>query len=331
VSALARLLVRLANPLGDALMARPLLHAIHAAHPAAEIRLVGPAGPLAALAQDQTWATSLELAARGPALAALAGELRRWRAEAALVLPPSFSSAWFVWRAGARRRIGYSSEGRDALLTEALARPARGDLHVSEEYLELGGRLGARGVPVPILPVADAARDAARRLLAGGGLAGPYAILAPGATYGPAKRWPVERFAEAGERLRGRGLELVVAGSAGDREVCAALHARLGGAALDLAGRTDIGVAGALCAMARLVVCNDSGLAHLAAAVGAATIAIFGSTSSAWTAPLGPRVKVVQRPPVCAPCFRRTCAIGYRCLDAVTVDAVDRAGRELAA
>ena len=83
--------------------------------------------------------------------------------------------------------------------------------------------------------------------------------------------------------------------------------------------------------MAALVVSNDSGLAHLAAATGAPTVVIFGSTSSAWTAPLGPRVRVVQRPPVCAPCFRRTCRIGYRCLAAVEVAEVARACDELVA
>ena len=74
-----------------------------------------------------------------------------------------------------------------------------------------------------------------------------------------------------------------------------------------------------MCARAAVVVSNDSGMAHLAGAAGAPTVAIFGSTSSAWTAPLGAHVRVVQHPPVCAPCFRRTCAIGYGCLAAVSV------------
>ncbi len=327
----SRLLVRLANPLGDALMARPLLHGLRAAHPAAEIRVVGPARWLGLLSPDLPATTWIEWPERGAARARLAGELRRWRAEAALVLPPSFSSAWFVWRSGARRRIGYAGQGRDALLTEALPRLPRGERHVSEEYLELGGRLGARPAPLPVLPIPAAAREAALRLLEDGGVSGPYAVLGPGATYGPAKRWPEVRFAELGRRLRERGLAPVLSGSAGDAQVCARVGAGLGEPVLDLTGRTDAALAAALCAGADLVVCNDSGLSHVAAAVGAATVAIFGSTSSAWTAPRGARVRVVQRPPVCSPCFQHTCAIGYRCLEAVGVEAVDRACRELAA
>jgi heptosyltransferase-2 len=81
----------------------------------------------------------------------------------------------------------------------------------------------------------------------------------------------------------------------------------------------------ALCAGAAVVVSNDSGMAHLAAATGAPTVAIFGSTASAWTAPLGPRVRVVQKAPVCSPCFRRECRIGYTCLTAVRVEDVQDA------
>src|SRR5207249_11593038 len=98
-----------------------------------------------------------------------------------------------------------------------------------------------------------------------------------------------------------------------------------------LAGTTDLPLQAALLARAAVVVCNDSGLAHLAAAVGAPTVAVFGSTSSAWTMPLGPRVAVVQRAPVCSACFQRTGAIGLRCLMDVQVGDVLRACEAVAA
>jgi heptosyltransferase-2 len=98
-----------------------------------------------------------------------------------------------------------------------------------------------------------------------------------------------------------------------------------------IAGETDLLTQAGLCARATLAVCNDSGLAHLAAATGAPTVVIFGSTSSAWTAPLGRRVRVVQRPPVCSPCFQRACRIGYGCLTRIEVAAVERACAEVAA
>jgi heptosyltransferase-2 len=78
-------------------------------------------------------------------------------------------------------------------------------------------------------------------------------------------------------------------------------------------------------------VCNDSGLAHLAGAVGTPTVTLYGSTSSAWTAALGPRVRVLQHPPVCSPCFRRDCRIGYTCLTRIAVDEVEDACREVVA
>jgi heptosyltransferase II len=321
-----RLLVRLPNWLGDALMARPALHALRAAHPGARTTAVGPAALLELLRAERAWDDEEPLPA-GPGLAA---RLRARQPEAALVLPPSFSSALLAWRSGARVRVGFAHEGRSPLLTRALPRVARGDAHLSREYLALAGELGAREVLLPLLAIGAAARAAAAALRDGGARA-PYAILAPGAAYGPAKRWEAGRFASLGRRLAARGLQVLACGGAGDRAVCDEVAGAVGGGALSLAGRTGLGEQAALCADAAIVISNDSGLAHLAGATGAPTVAVFGSTSSAWTAPLGPRVRVVQRAPVCAPCFRRTCAIGTPCLGAIEVAAVDRAAREVAA
>lgn len=309
-----RILVRLPNWLGDALMARPLLHALRAAFPDAAIAAVGPAPLLGLLGPERLWGESHAW----PDGAAAA--LRAPRADLALVLPPSFSSAWFAWRSGARIRVGFAHEGRSLLLTRALRRPARGDLHLSREYLALGEAAGvtAAGPPPALAVAAEAGAEA--RALAGAAVDGPYAVLAPGATYGPAKRWPAARFAETGRRLAERGWKLLACGAAGEREACEEVARGCGATAL--AGRTSLAAMAALCADAAAVVSNDSGLAHLAAAAGAPTVTVFGSTSSAWTAPLGPRAAVAQHPPVCSPCFARTCRIGYGCLEAVGVDDV---------
>lgn len=311
-----RVLVRLPNWLGDALMARPLLLGLRASLPAARIAAVGPEPLLELLAGDGAW----DEAHPWPLRPGVLESLRAPRADAALVLTPSFSSAWFAFRTGAGQRVGFAHEGRSFLLTRALRRGARGDRHLSREYAELGASLGVEPrAPLPVLPVGDAEREAAVRLL---GLppGTPYALLAPGASYGPAKRWPSARFAEVGRSMAAQGWKLFACGGAGEREACDEVAAACG--AVSLAGRTTLPVMAALCAGARAVVSNDSGMAHLAGAVGAATVAVFGSTSAAWTAPLGAHVAVTQRPPVCAPCFARTCRIGYRCLDAVTVDDV---------
>lgn len=309
-----RILVRLPNWLGDALMARPLTLAVRRAHPAARITACGPAGLLALLAGDGAWDDAFPWPAPEGAL----GALMRDPADAAILCPPSFSSAWFAWRARCRRRIGFRGDARDLLLTDAVSRGDRGDEHLGREYLSLGARLGAGEWAWQPLAVSDEALAAARRHAG----SGAFAVLAPGAIYGPAKRWPAERFAETARRLAARGLGVLVCGTAADRETCDAVVAAAGGAARSLAGATTLAEQAALCALAEVVVCNDSGLAHLAAAVGARTVVVFGSTSSAWTAPIGERVRVLQHPPVCSPCFRRTCAIGYRCLHAVGVDEV---------
>ena len=270
------------------------------------------------------------VAARGRGTArrgrALLARVRSWRADLALVLPPSFSSAWFAWRTGATRRVGYRGEARCPLLTRALPRPARGDRHLAEEYLALAG--GGRGGAGPAR-----ARPAWRRRGRPG--ATRCSVRAP--AYGPAKRWPADRFAEVGRALVARGLGVQGGGHARRSARCARrsppgsarARSRWPGPRTWRSSRTSR-------RGAAVAVCNDSGLAHVCAAAGAPTVVVFGSTSSAWTAPLGPRVRVVQRAPVCSPCFRRDCRIGYPCLGAVTAPdvlaACDglRAGREAA-
>jgi heptosyltransferase-2 len=331
-----RLLVRLPNWLGDVLLARPMLHAIRAAAPQRPVMAVAPAPLLALLEPDRLFERAVPWT-RGPAQrrAALAAA-RAFRPDTALVLPPSFSSAWFAWRSAAGERIGYAHQGRGALLTHALPRLPRGERHLSEEYLALALAADAAGaVPagIPDLALDTGAAPAAEALLANAGQAAhaPLALFGPGATYGPAKQWGIERFAALGRGLAGRGFGVVVCGTAAEARACAELAQAIGTGAVSLAGQTSLPVLAALAKRADVAVCNDSGLAHLCAASGTPTVAVFGSTSSAWTAPLGRRVRIVQRAPVCAPCFQRTCRIGYRCLRAVEVADVERALAEAAA
>ncbi len=319
--ALDRILVRVSNWLGDALLARPLLHALRRAHPRAEIRAVAPAPLAALLASDPVVDHWEPWPAGSDARRALGRALRAFRPDAALVLPPSFSSAWFAWRSGAAIRVGFAHEGRGVLLTRSMRRVARGERHLSDEYLDLGRALGIEETAVPLLePRADAVRAARALLDARGVRSRRIAILGPGAAYGPAKCWGEARFAELGAALARDGWSVLVCGAPAERNTAETVARGAGAASRVLAGDTDLETQAALCALAGLAVCNDSGLAHLAAAVGAPTVAIFGSTSSAWTAPLGPRVRVIQRAPVCSPCFERTCRIGYRCMTAIGVD-----------
>jgi heptosyltransferase-2 len=335
----AKLWVRLPNWLGDVLLARPVLAALARSLGADAIRAAAPGPLLELLSGDVTFGSSDPWPPADISRAEALRRVRSWRPDLALVLPPSFSSAWDAWRTGARVRVGYRSEGRSPLLTRALARSARGARHLSDEYLELGRALGARPASASDVPptlarlrVDEASIARARGLLAEHRLEGaPLAVLGPGAIYGPAKRWEAARFAELGARLARHGHAVAVCGTAAERSTCAMVAeaiARQGGGAVraaSLAGVTTLQAQAGLCALSALAVCNDSGLAHLSAAVGARTVVIFGSTSSAWTAPLGERVRILQHAPVCSPCFQRECRIGMPCLTAVTVDEVEAA------
>jgi len=331
VSGLRRILIRLPNWLGDALMARPLLHAVRKAHPGAEIRAVGPAPILELLRDDAGFDSGDPWPAGGDERKQMRQRLRAWGPDAALVLPFSFSSASFALGTGARLRVGYGHELRGFMLTRALRRPARGELHLSREYLALGGPIGVQPGLLPALVPSTVGRAAAAALLdrVAPGVS-RIAVMAPRSAYGPAREWPAERFAALARLLAARGTAVIFCGTAAERATCEEVAARAGAGAVSLAGETDLPTLAALVQRAALAVCNDSGLAHLAGAVGTPTITLYGSTSSAWTGALGPQVRIVQHPPVCSPCFRRTCRIGYRCLTSISVDEVDGACREVA-
>ena len=184
MAAVERILIRLPNWLGDALMARPLLHAVRRALPAAAIAGVAPAPVLGLLAADGVIDLPEPWSPESMGRRALIGRLRAWRPEAAVVLPPSFSSALFAWRVGAPLRAGYRHEFREALLTYAPRRPARGERHLSDEYLELGTPLGATPVEAPVLALAAGAIGSAARVLEAHGLADEeFAVLGPGPSY----------------------------------------------------------------------------------------------------------------------------------------------------
>lgn len=314
-------------------MARPLLHAVRAAWPQARVLGLGPDGPSAPLAEDGVLDERLAFPREPSARAAAMDALQRFAPDLAFVLPASFSSAWLAWRSGARTRIGFRGEWRDALLTDALPRAERGDQHLSDEFLALGAVAGLREVPVPRLAPSPAGRDQAAAVLAAAGIAAgePYVLVGPRSAYGPAREWFPERFAEAARALAARGLRIVVSGVEAEAASCDAVVALAGPDAVSVAGRTSLPALVALAAGARLALCNDSGLAHVAAATGAPTIQIYGSAASGWTAARGPHVRILHRAPVCSPCWRRTCVIGTRCLDAISVALVLRHAEQLLA
>jgi heptosyltransferase-2 len=299
-------------------LAWPVVEAVVARARAAPV-LVGP-GPFASILTSRYPAVHYHAWSRG-ARYALAGALRREHPGAALLLTESFSSALLAALSGARERIGFAGEGRGLLLTRRVPRPTPGrSTPRAREYRLLAE---AAGIPVreemPRLHALPSERDRAARLLQDDGVdPARYAVMAPGASYGPAKRWEPERYAALARRwAQSHGITTLLVGSEEDRDAAGAVAGPAAAAARDWVGRTDLPALVGLLDGARVVASNDSGVMHLAAALERPTVAIFGSTSPAWTSAAAPWVRNLYAAYPCSPCFRRTCPIGYGCLKAV--------------
>jgi heptosyltransferase II len=242
------------------------------------------------------------------------------RFEAAYVLPNSAKSALLPLLAGIPRRVGYLGEARVGLLTHRLKNP-RDKPPMVAFYSALAGEAGVEhDRPRLQAPPADA--DAALRAfeLAAGG----YYVFAPGAEYGPAKRWPPAHYGALALQL---DAPVVLLGSAKEAALCEEIAAHAPGKCLVLAGKTPLAQAFALIASSRAVVSNDSGLMHVAAAFGVKQVALFGSSSPLHTPPLNDAARVVwlkqdaeYLPSLdCAPCFQRECPLGHlRCLNDIS-------------
>jgi heptosyltransferase-2 len=240
------------------------------------------------------------------------------RFDAAYVLPNSLKSALLPFLASIPRRVGYLGEARVGLLTHRLKNPKNKPPMVAFYSALSGDREGLED-DRPQLRIAQ--QDIAAALARQGLQAQGYLVFAPGAEYGPAKRWPAAHFAELARLL---GVPAVLLGSGKEAPLCEEIAAQAGpGKCLNLAGTTSLMEAFALIAGARAVVSNDSGLMHVAAAFGMPQVAVYGSSSPLHTPPLNAKAAVIwlkddpaYQPPLdCAPCFERDCPLGHtRCL-----------------
>jgi len=341
------LVVRLPNWLGDALLAVRAVDAL--AQRFADHDLVFLARPWGPPLLAERWPAARWLPAPGAGggWPAAVPSLARLGARAIVLFPPSLSARLHAFAARVPQRVGLAHEAADFLLTRTAPRGPRGSRPLEEEYLDLVRGLGAEPVPRRPLTAPTGAEGAAARALEAAGVdpaaiaAGPRLVVAPGARYGPAKRWPAERFAAAAAAWvqaqpdPARASVLLVGGTEDQDDVAAvrAASAPGPGRVVALAGHTDLVALAGLLARADSVLANDSGVAHLAAALERPLAVVFGSTDPRWTAPRGPHVRVLVEPPACAPCFRRRCAVveRYRCLRAVTAEAAARALLEVAA
>jgi heptosyltransferase II len=334
-----KILVRATNWVGDAIMALPALRAVRARFPEARIATV--ARPYVAdiyhsqkicdeLISYDPQGTHKGLSGRER----LAQQLRAQKFDVALLLQNAFDAAWLAWRAGVPERIGYARDGRSLLLTRKIPVPKRGEIPAHEQfyYLELLRRAGwinsLPGESFVRLDVSDAhCRQAEETLSSAGARRNvPRIAIGAGASYGSAKCWPPDRFADFVNRFRSHtDADIILFGTATEQKVSDAIAAGIQGPSISLVGKTEIADLPALLSRCQLFVGNDSGAMHVAAAVGLPVVAIFGPTDPHGTAPITPRCTVVQEKPYCSPCFLRRCPIDHRCMISVRPEAVETA------
>jgi heptosyltransferase-2 len=338
------------NWLGDLVMALPALSSLRAWQPDAYL----------AVAARQTIAPLLSLVdgideiVRLDGTSGWRGVITAWedarrlaagRFDAAVLLPNSFGAALLARRAGIAERWGYRKDLRGRLLTRALAAPK--GAHHAEYYLSLVTGLGAPDAPLRAsLHVDRELRDRAAALLAADGWkGGGLTTFAPGAAFGMAKRWPPDRVGALAARLaRQLGTTPVLVGASADARTArqvkdsyrSADQGTLLPSCIDLTGRTDLPTLAAVLALSQLVVSNDSGAMHVAAAVGTPVVALFGPTNERRTAPLPHDDRavhgVVTGEAWCRPCELRTCPLDHRCMKSITIDRVaEEAARVMSA
>jgi heptosyltransferase-2 len=250
---------------------------------------------------------------------ALARELRTEGYSHAIVLPNSWKSALIPFFARVPKRIGYIGEGRFGLLTDARPLDKKAMPRLVERFAALAASRGAL-VPMPTAPVL--VPDPTNRANAMRALHlktdRPVVVLCPGAEFGAAKRWPPNQFAELAGLFLHDGLQVWIVGSPNDKIAAEAVLHSMGAEVnriRDLTARTDLGTAIDILSSASLVVSNDSGLMHAAAAVGVPLVALFGSSSPVYTPPLSPLAHVAKIDIACSPCFKRDCPLGhFRCM-----------------
>jgi len=265
----------------------------------------------------------------GPGLLRLAGDLRRREFDLAILFQNAFEAALLAWLARIPRRMGFATDGRTALLTDRLFN-YRGlkKGHLIDYYIGIltGAGLDPAGRDLELF-IAAGERARARALLAEFGIASdePVAGLNPGATFGTAKRWLPERFAELSRRFyEAKGVRSLLFGGPGEARLGEEIAAMAGDCAINLCGRTNLREAMALIGDCLFFITNDSGLMHVAAALNTPQLAIIGPTDFLATGPSNSRSRLVRVPGAChlSPCLKTDCPIDHRCMTQISVDMV---------
>lgn len=304
---------------GDMVMAQPLMMLLKQRYPAVLIDVLAPdwSRPLLERMPEVHQAISMPIAHGELALAkrkAIALTLKANRYDQAIVLPNSFKSALIPWWAKIVKRTGWLREMRGLLLTDGRSLDKQQYPLMIERFMALGLEPGA-AIPTPYFhPHFKVAADnvlTARTKFSLTNTDSKILALCPGAEFGPAKRWPDEYYAEVANQWLDKGWQVWLFGSKNDIPVCEQIHQATAGRCISLAGKTSLAEAIDLLSQANAVVTNDSGLMHIAAALGKPIVAVYGSTDPSFTPPLAEQVKIVRLGLDCSPCFKRECPLQH--------------------
>lgn len=297
---------------GDMIMAQGLYRALKEANPNSQIDVLAPAWSAGILARMPEIRRVIEMPVGhgrfGWGIRRDLGRSLRGQYQRAIVLPNSWKSALVPWFANIPRRTGFVGEFRYGLLNDVRYLQKISIPRLLDRYRLLAGPDAS---PLnPSLRV-DATAQAASFGRLGLALDKPVLALCPGAEYGPAKRWPTAHYAALARAKLQTGWQVWLFGAEKDAPVTAEINQLSDNACIDLAGRTILTEVVDLLSVARCVVSNDSGLMHVAAAVGVPLLAIYGSSDPGYTPPLSDRARVLSLNMSCSPCFKRECPLGH--------------------
>lgn len=328
-----RILIRATNWVGDAIMTLPALESVRENFPGAHITVL--AKPWVAPifehhpAVDRVLVFDKGKGARDGFLEMLrmSRTIRKGRFDLAILFQNAFEAALLAFLGRVKLRVGYKTDGRSVMLTHGVSRTEKVlRIHQVGYYCNILRAMGWHAEDRdPSLHTGRGVREEAAGILKQNGI-GPKDFivgLSPGAVFGSAKRWPPDRFAEIGDLAVGKwGARVVVFGSAGEKAIGDCVCKMMKHKALNFCGKSSLPVAMGAISLCRFFVTNDSGLMHMASALGLPTVAVFGSTDHVTTGPRGPKTRIVRRAVSCAPCLKQECPTDHRCMLNITPGAV---------
>lgn len=319
-----KILIRLPNWIGDAVMASPIIELIHRKWPEAHITIIGLKSVIALFEQDPYVDSAIALQKNEPGKI-VAQKIKEHKFDLGLLLTNSFSSAWLFFRARIKCRVGFSKDMRGILLSKSLPYPKdKTSEHMILTYQRLLKKIGIFEKAEPRLYLQEQEIEKAKTFLKEKGIDAKQIVIGinPTAAFGPAKCWLEDRYQELAQKLlEYPNVHLLFFGDTQSRDklerICNSLSSRVH----NLAGQTTIRELMALTKTCDLFLTNDSGPMHIACALNVPVVAIFGSTSLEATGPYhksAPLYKKVS----CSPCFKKECPIDFRCMKAISVEEV---------